>query len=64
MLMFSGKLFTIISAVLAVAVNGSPVDANGPPAKVADNKPQHVRRLHGPLDVDDGEIQSLITLFT
>jgi len=62
--MFSGKLFTIIGAVLAVAVNGSPVDANGPPTKVADNKPQDVCRLHGPLDVDDGEIQSLTALST
>ena len=26
MLMFSGKLFTIVSVVLAVAVNGSPIE--------------------------------------
>ena len=47
-MMFSGKLFTIISAVLAVAVNGSPVE-------LAERAPQTVRHPHGPLDVDDGE---------
>ena len=31
-MMFFGKIFTIISAVLVIAVNGSPIAANGTPA--------------------------------
>ena len=53
--MFFGKVFTIVSAVLAVAVNGSPIEAAG-------RELQAVRHLRGSLDVDpsvdvdDGEI--------
>ena len=31
-MMFFAKIFTIISAVLVIAVNGSPIAANGTPA--------------------------------
>jgi hypothetical protein len=40
--MFSGKLFTIVAAVLAITVNGSPVAEGGL---------QAVRRSRGSLDV-------------
>ena len=59
--MFSAKLFTIVSAVLAVAVNGSPVEA-------ARDEPKSVRCPRGLFDadpcadVDDGEIQTLMVL--
>jgi len=46
---FSVKLFTIVSAVLAVAVNGSPVE-------FAEGGLQAVRSPHAPPDVDGGEI--------
>jgi len=46
---FSVKFFTIVSAVLAVAVNGSPAGFAGGGREV-------VRSPHGPLDVDGGEI--------
>jgi hypothetical protein len=70
-MMFSAKLFTIISAVFAIAVNGSPIAAdpgspntdNKSPAAVDDKtQSQAVRRPCGPpdvdpcVDVDDGEI--------
>ena len=64
-MMFFGKIFTIISAVLVIAVNGSPIAANGSPANtngspakgngspnVADSKVQTVRHSRGPFDVD------------
>jgi len=47
-MMLSGKLFTIVSAVLAVAVNGSP-------AGFAERE-DPVRNPRCPLDVDGGEI--------
>ena len=46
--MFSGKLFTIFSAILAVAVNGSPVG-------FAEGELQAVRSPCGALYVDGGE---------
>ena len=45
---FSVKFFTIVSAILAVAVNGSP-------AGFAEGGLEAVRSHHGPLDVDGGE---------
>ena len=62
-MMFFGKIFTIISAVLVIAVNGSPIAANGSPANgtpantngspnVVDSKVQTVRHSRGPFDVD------------
>jgi len=56
-MMFSGKLFAIISAVLVVAVSGSPVDpATGGQPQGNQNQagqPQtSVRHPHGSLDVD------------
>ena len=65
--MFSAKLFAIISAVLVVAVNGSPVDPAG--GQPQGNQPQGdksqttVRHPHGSLDVGDGETQILTVLF-
>ena len=48
-MMFSVKFFTIVSAVLAVAVNGSP-------AGFAEGGLEAVRSPHGLLDVDGGEV--------
>jgi len=45
----SVKFFTIVSALLAVVVNGSSVG-------FAEGGLQAVRSPHGPLDVDGGEI--------
>ena len=65
MLMFSAKLFTIVSAVLAVVVNGSPIGQNGTPANNngtptgatnGNGNTQNVRDPRGPPDVDDGEM--------
>jgi hypothetical protein len=70
-MMFSAKLFTIISAVFAIAVNGSPIAADpgtpntgtkSPTVVDGGNQSQQVRRPCGPpdvdpcVDVDDGEI--------
>ena len=61
-MMFFGKIFTIISAILVIAVNGFPIaanesPANGSPAKangslgnVVDSKVKTVRHSRGPLD--------------
>ena len=71
--MFSAKLFAIISAVLVVAVNGSPVDpAGGQPQgnQPQGNQPQGdksqttVRHPHGPPDVGDGETQILTSFLS
>jgi len=50
------KLFTIVSAVLAVAVNGSPVGS-------ARDEPPPVRSPRGAVDVDGCKIQVLTVLF-
>jgi len=49
--MFSGKLFAIISAVLVVAVNGSPVDPAVGGQPQGGQPETSVRHPHGPLDV-------------
>lgn len=69
-MMFSAKLFTIVAAVLAVAVNGSPIgganpgvtpsNPNGSSTKnlggQSKTDPNHVCHPRGPLDVDGGEM--------
>ena len=55
-MLFSGKLFTIFSAILAVAVNGSPVG-------FAEGELQAVRSPRGALDIDGGETWILTVLF-
>ena len=54
--MFSGKLFTIVSAVLAVVVNGSPVGFE-------EGELQAVRSPRGAVDVGGCKIQVLTVLF-